>query len=608
MTAEPLELPASPTRFALHFLRYRKWGFLIMFLAEAGQAGCTLWIPRAVKEVIDGIAVLSVDARTQALDLVWDGVLLFIFLNLGILFFSRLSGTLLVIVGPTTRARVRFSLFAYLQHHSPRYFSSHFSGSLAHRISEVAASVMFSLWVILFDFWPVVVSFAFSLVLLWWASTGLAMVLLAWMIPYVVISFVLARRCRHYAKEYAAARSSVSGKIVDSVTNMMNSKLFAQLGHERALLERSLDHEVSQAQNQFWFMEKIRWFQYTAAGILTTFMLYQSIRLYALSEITIGELAMAISVSIAIINVARTLSRRFMDFFEYLGNITDGLQVIVRPHEIVDAPNARDLQVTAGRLDFDRVSFTYDEGKEVFRDLTVQIPPGERVGLVGFSGSGKTTFVHLALRFFDPQSGCVKIDGQPLAEVTQDSLRRQVAMIPQDPILFHRSLMDNIRYGDPDASDEAVYEAARQARADDFIRELPEGYGSLVGERGIKLSGGQRQRIAIARAFLKNAPILLMDEATSSLDSVTEREIQEVLVRVMEGRTVVVIAHRLSTIAHLDRVLVFRDGEIIEDGSHAELLASRGHYAHLWEMQAGGFLPDDETVEESLTEEDQWPS
>jgi len=298
-----------------------------------------------------------------------------------------------------------------------------------------------------------------------------------------------------------------------------------------------------------------------------------------------------------LIEAARGLSRSFLEFFEYIGNIADGVSIFIQPHEIVDKPEAPDMQVDQGEIEFNDVDFTYPEGLQIFNKLNVTIQPFQKVGLVGFSGSGKSTFVNLILRLFETNHGSILIDGQNILKVTQDSLRENISLIPQDPMLFHRSLMENIRYGRLEASDEEVIEAAKKANAHDFILQTEKGYESLVGERGVKLSGGQRQRIAIARAILKDAHILILDEATSSLDSVTERKIQQGLDRLMRHKTVVVVAHRLSTISHMDRILVFDEGEIVEDGSHDELLEKEnGHYARLWHMQAGGFLPDKEIV------------
>jgi ABC-type multidrug transport system fused ATPase/permease subunit len=279
-------------------------------------------------------------------------------------------------------------------------------------------------------------------------------------------------------------------------------------------------------------------------------------------------------------------------FYEHFGTIKEGLSKITKPIELTDAPGAQPIVVPKGEIVFDQVCFSYNSGRDVFDNLSLTIPAGQKVGLVGFSGAGKTTLCQLLLRNYDLNSGQIRIDDQNIAGVTQDSLRAQIAVIPQDTSLFHRSLAENIGYGRPDASMEEIVAAAKAAEAHDFIMKLPAGYETLVGERGIKLSGGQRQRIAIARAILKNAPILLLDEATSALDSVTERLIQTALNHAMAGRTTIVVAHRLATLTNLDRLIVLEHGQVIEDGSLSELLARNGRFAQLWQMQAGGFLPD----------------
>ncbi|MGE0483344.1 MAG: ABC transporter ATP-binding protein [Gammaproteobacteria bacterium] len=584
-------LPATTLAFCLRYGRIYLLFVCAIVLLEAGQSACSIMLPYAIKRIMDGVAAAQAGGLA-VMDVVEAPLWLFALLNLGVVLFSRASGTLLVILGPEMRRRVRRELFAYLQHHSQRYFMSNFAGSLANRIAEVAMSVAYTLWTVLFDFWPLTISFMVSLVLLAGVSAQLAAVLGAWVAVYVTVSFLLAQRCRIYARDYAAARSVVSGKIVDSVSNIMNAKLFARRDFERAYLDDYLDLEVSRARRTFWFMEGIRWFQFVAAMLLMVGVIGYALRVWSAGGMGAGDFAMAASLSLLLIEQARGLSRRFLDFFEYLGNIADGVAMIVRPHEVTDRVDAVPLTVSRGEIRFDRVTFGYGPGQQVFTDLDLVIRAGERVGLVGYSGSGKSTLVNLALRLFEPQSGRVLIDDQDVAGVTQESLRAAVAMIPQDPMLFHRSLLENIRYGRLEATDEEVREAARRAHADAFIMATADGYDSLVGERGVKLSGGQRQRIALARAILKRAPILLLDEATSALDSVTERNIQDSLAHLMQGRTVVVIAHRLSTLAHLDRIVVFHEGRTLESGSHAELLARGGHYAHMWQMQAGGFLPE----------------
>jgi ATP-binding cassette subfamily B protein len=591
-----LSLPATPMAFCLRYVRVYLLWVAIMIVFEAGQAACSILLPYAIKRIMDAVTI----AQAQGIE-VWDLVRgplwLFAGLNLGIVLFARASGTILVMLGPELRRRIRRELFGYLQLHSQRYFMSNFAGSIANRIAEVSMSVANTIWTVLFDFWPLVIAFSVSLVLLGGVNVKLAMVLGLWTAAYVSVSYVLALRCRTYAREYAAARSLVSGKIVDSVSNIMNAKLFARRDHERSYLEGYLNLEVKRARETFWFMEWIRWFQFLAAMLLMLGVIGYALSLWSEQGMTVGEFAMAASLALLLIEQARGLSRRFLDFFEYLGNINDGVTMLIRPHEVIDDADAATVHVERGEIQFAAVDFAYVAGRPIFEKLDMIIGGGERIGLVGYSGSGKSTLVNLILRLFEPQGGSIRIDGQDIQRVRQESLRAAIAMIPQDPMLFHRTLMENIRYGRLDASDDEVIAAARHAHAHDFIMESEHGYESLVGERGVKLSGGQRQRIALARAMLKRAPILLLDEATSSLDSVTERNIQNSLEFLMEGRTVIVIAHRLSTLAHLDRIVVFHHGAIVEDGSHEDLLALAGHYARMWRMQAGGFLPETERPE-----------
>ncbi len=595
-------LPAAPLAFVLYFVRAYWPAVLAVALLESGQSACAILLPYAIKQIMDTVAA----AQASGIDIwlrVSPALWFFAALNLGVLLFSRGSGMILVMLGPALRRRIRRQLFAYLQHHSQRYFLGNFAGSLANRIAETSMSTAQVLWTVMFDFWPLAITFSVSLYLLAEVNHSLAGVLAIWIAGYVVVSFTLALRCRRYARDYAAARSLVSGKIVDSVTNIMNSKLFARRDFEREYLEHYLNIEVKRARRTFWFMEGIRWFQFTAAAGLMIGMVYYAIGIWAAQGMTVGEFAMAASLCLLLIEQARGLSRKFLEFFEYLGNVTDGVSIIVRPHEVVDHPTAQALKISRGEIRIQGLDFAYQAARPVFTQLDLLVPPGQKVGLVGFSGSGKSTLLNLILRLFEPQGGQILLDGQDIQHVTQESLRGALAMIPQDPMLFHRTLMENVRYGRLDATDAEVVEAAQRAHAHEFIMETEDQYESLVGERGVKLSGGQRQRIALARAIIKDAKILLLDEATSSLDSVTEHYIQDSLQTLMQDKTVIVIAHRLSTLAHLDRIIVFHRGRIVEDGAHKILLAQDGHYARMWTMQAGGFLPEAEPEVETSEED-----
>ncbi|MEQ8496804.1 MAG: ABC transporter transmembrane domain-containing protein, partial [Gammaproteobacteria bacterium] len=377
-------LPRAPLGFCLRYARVYALFVVAMVVFEAGQSACSIMLPYAIKRIMDAVAAAQA-AGDDVWVLVREPLWLFAGFNLGIVLFSRASGTLLVILGPELRRRVRRELFGYLQHHSQRYFMSNFAGSLANRIAEVAQSVAHTLWTVLFDFWPLAISFGVSLVLLAGVSTELALVLGAWTAGYVAISYLLALRCRRYARDYAAARSLVSGKIVDSVSNVMNAKLFARREHERRYLDGFLELEVRRARETFWFMERIRWFQFLAAMALMLGIIAYALAIWSAGGMSAGAFAMAASLALLLIEQARGLSRRFLDFFEYVGNSNDGVTMIVRPHEVLDAAHAVPLAIPSGEVRFESVSFGYTPDRKVFDRLTLTMRAGERVGLVGYS-------------------------------------------------------------------------------------------------------------------------------------------------------------------------------------------------------------------------------
>ncbi|MBG1266351.1 ABC transporter ATP-binding protein [Nostoc sp. WHI] len=588
--ADAPNLPDTTFRFICHFVSHFRWWYVAMVILEVIHATCGIMLPYAIGEIIRSVTRSPGDSK-QIFDTVSQPLMLFTALSLGEVVFGRSAGLLQTILHPIHRQHIVRSLYAYLQHHSHRYLSSSFAGSLAHRIGETSLGVTQTMQMLITEFMPVIIVYIVSTILLYRVYPPLAAFVGVWAVLFISISFWLATRCRIYSRKAAAARSETTGIIVDAVTNLSSSRLFARLGFERGYLNDQLRGELKKVRESNWYSERIRWFQFISAAVLKIGTLYYSLSLWSQGLIATADFVVATSLSLLIISEARNLSRRLLEFFEHIGNITNGISTIIQPHEIIDRDNAIAHSITQGQIEFRQVNFSYSLGKKVFDNLSITIQPGQRVGLVGFSGSGKSSFVNLILRLFDPQSGQILIDGVDIQDMTQDALHSQISLIPQDPSLFHRTLIENIRYGRIDATDEEVVEAARQAYAHDFIAQIKEGYDSLVGERGVKLSGGQRQRIAIARVILKDAPILILDEATSSLDSITEKAIQDTLDSVMDGKTVIVVAHRLSTIAHLDRILVFDKGRIVEDGTHTKLLARRGAYYRLWKMQAGGFLP-----------------
>lgn len=584
-------LPDTPFRFICYFVAKYRWWYMLMVLFETANSTCGIMIPYALSRVIK--AVIGSQGHSMSLvAALHTPVMLFFAFSAGEVLFGRVAGAIQIRLGPRQRQNVTRQIYHYLQHHSYRYFSNNFAGALAHRISETAMGVTQTLWSLITEFWPVVIVFSVSITLLYQAHHKLAGFVFIWAVAFVTISYLLAKRAQPHAFRASAARSETTGKVVDSVTNITSAKLFARLKFEREFLDESLHKELKMVRLSNGYSERVRWFQYAAAAVLKAGTLYYALVLWGQGEITVAEFVMAVSLSLSIISEARNLSRRFLEFFEFIGNVANGVHTIISAHELVDVPDAIETRIPNGQIEFRNVDFSYGPDKKIFNQLNVVIPSGQRVGLVGFSGSGKSTFVSCILRLYDPQNGEILIDGMNVRSLTQNALHAQLSLIPQDPTLFHRTLLENIRYGRLDATDEEVIEAAKKAHAHDFIGQMKEGYNAMVGERGVKLSGGQRQRVAIARVILKDAPILILDEATSSLDSITEKAIQETLDEVMKGKTVIVVAHRLSTIAHLDRILVFDQGKIIEDGTHDTLLAQRGAYYQLWSKQSDGFLPE----------------
>jgi ATP-binding cassette subfamily B protein len=427
-------------------------------------------------------------------------------------------------------------------------------------------------------------------VLMYIQAPSYAIILTIWTALYLGIVFALARRCVVLSKALSDEISTSTGRLIDAISNADLIRAFAKALYERRFISFFLEDEMNASRRFRKFLITMRVFMQTATLLLLVALVVITINDILAGTITLGAFMMIYLLTNQIARGVQELSFRMLDYFEQLGTLAEALELVSQPHEIVDAPQARPLNVTSGRIVFDKVRFRHPNGFQVFENLNLDIKPGERVGLVGPSGAGKSTLVRLLRRQFEPQEGHILIDGQDIAHVTWDSLNEAIAEVPQMPGVFHRAVRDNIRYAKPQAQDDTVIVAARQAHAHDFIAERDEGYDMIVGEQGIKLSGGERQRVAIARALVKDARILVLDEATSSLDSESEHLIQEALWTLMQGRTVIAIAHRLSTIAGMDRVVYLEQGKILEDGPHRDLLAHGGAYARMWNRQMGGFI------------------
>lgn len=475
---------------------------------------------------------------------------------------------------------------------SQEFFQDNLSGRLSGQINTLADNIERILHNVAADLIRGLSLLIVALVSMYFVNPLFCFILALWFLVFSTFSIVMSKHLVILSDNLANSATMISGQLVDSITNVNNIRIFARSGFEIGHLDHSLlDTKKSFRANEL-FLLKLHSGQGALIAIMLGFMVYFLIHLFSKDEVTIGDFALILGLGMEVAHVTWYTMSQVDEFHQAIGKCKQSLSRLIVPHEIQDQKNAQDIRVTKGRIVFANVKFHYKGSEPLFQNKSITIESGQKVGLVGYSGGGKTTFANLIMRLYDVTAGSISIDDQDISLVTQDSLRRNISMIPQDPSLFHRSLMENIRYGRIDASDEEVIAAAKQAHAHEFIIKLPRGYESPVGERGIKLSGGQRQRIAIARAILKNAPILILDEATSQLDSVTENYIQASLAELMQNKTTIVIAHRLSTLLHMDRILVFDKGKIVEEGAHRKLIAKAGLYAELWKAQVGGFLVD----------------
>ena len=498
---------------------------------------------------------------------------------------------------------IRWQAHRYLLGQSLRFYQDEFAGRIATKVMQAALGVRETVMKVLDVFVYVIVYFIGALVLIASLDLWLTLPFIVWLVLYVIALRYFLPRMREIAKRQADARSLMTGRVVDSYTNISTVKLFAHAGHETVYAKESMEGFLNTVHPQM----RISSWMHIALTILNKLLLFSvgavAIVLWLNNQSTVAAVAVAVAIVTRLNGMSHWIMWEMAGLFENIGMAIDGMNTIGQPREVLDHDDANSLQVPAGDIQFDHVNFHYDKVGAVIDDLTLTVKPGEKIGLVGRSGAGKTTMMNILLRLYDLSGGQIRIDGTNIDSVNQDSLRSQIGVVTQDTSLLHRSVRDNIAYGRNTASDEEVINAAKRANAHEFILDLEDGegrkgYDAHVGERGVKLSGGQRQRIAIARVFLKDAPILVLDEATSALDSEVEAAIQDNLLALMQGKTVIAIAHRLSTIAALDRLVVLEMGKIIEDGSHDELIANNGLYAQLWKRQSGGFLelPEEEEL------------
>ncbi len=578
----------DPMRFFLFVSRPHWRSATIAIFCVVAAATLQASIPYLYKVITEGVMLLTTGTYGPV---IW-GISAYIAISLASHFLWRGSGFAGSFWATGARATARDTLYGYLSRHSYQYFSNRFAGSLLSKIKQAADGARDTISSFLWDILSFVVTLVVSFGIVFATSPLAAGILFALFVLLVPLNYFLAKKRVVLSSAAQNAETVLNGATVDSISNIFSVHEYAKRGFEterlRTLTLRRRTLGLKNWHYGEWMLTINGLFVYLFMGVL----LLLSVYLVTTGALEAGDVVLFLATVWLLEHHFIHLSQQFQQVSETWGQITESLNDIIVPHGVLELPAASALAISESSLEFDRVSFDY-EGTHVFRNLSFSIRAGERVGVIGRSGAGKSTLAKLILRHYDISGGRILVDGTDIATVTKESLRSSIAVVPQEPALFHRTIRENIAYARPDATEAEVHRAATLAQAHDFILKLPDGYESLVGERGVKLSGGQRQRIAIARALLKAAPILLLDEATSALDSESEVLVQKALLNLMEGRTVIAIAHRLSTLRAMDRLVIFDKGEIVEDGTHEELLLKGGLYADLWNHQAGGFLTDD---------------
>ena len=597
-SAFPKHQPEQPPQDLVAFCRYYTRGFesplLAMAILSAMIAILEVSLFGFMGQLVDWLSTHEPEnfLNDESANLIGLSVLILVGMPLLVLLHSLIMHQTLLGNYPMS---IRWLAHRYLLRQSVSFFQSDFAGRIATKVMQTALSVRETVMKLLDVLVYIAVYFMAMLVMIGQADMRLMLPMLAWLVGFIAIQLYFVPKLKKISTEQANARSMMTGRLVDSYTNITTVKLFSHNSREMVYAEEGMDEFLVTVHKQ---MRLVTGFTF-CVELLNYLLLFGvaaiSIMLWLDASLSVGIIAVAISLALRLNSMSKWIMWEIGGLFENMGTVIDGMNTLAKPIDIEDKPNAKQLTVSAGEIEFDNISFHYGESAGVIDKLNLKIKPGEKVGLVGRSGAGKSTLVNLLMRFHDVESGTIKIDGQNIRDVQQDSLRGQIGMVTQDTSLLHRTIRDNIMYGDPDASEAQLLQATKQACAHEFISTLTDtfgnkGYDAQVGERGVKLSGGQRQRIAISRVLLKDAPILVLDEATSALDSEVESAIQDSLNELMDGKTVIAIAHRLSTIAAMDRLIILDEGRVVEQGSHKELLAKKGIYAQLWAHQTGGFI------------------
>lgn len=582
LTAVPLK--PYPFFFGILWRQFR-YRTLALALFAAGGIGLMGFEPILMRDLIDALRANETEAEN-----IWQLFALIATVWFGSAACNRIREWVDLYTAPELRLQAQVEVYHWLDQHAPRFFQDHLAGSLGQKVKQAGTASVALLSIVFDGFIRMVVAILMSFIVLAAAPSYFFWVFLCWLVGFVGLSMWFTRRCVPLFKAFGEEMSASTGVLVDINTHMDVVRGNAKRLSERLRVLDSLRSERGASMSTRRFLLWMMLVMYTALLAFQCAFIAMGIDAFLKGFMGVGDVVMVISLAAILVTNVWALSGQLVGFFEQVGILGAALAVIAKPHDILEAVDAKPLQVRGGEIRFEKVSYQYRSGDHLFRDLDLHIRAGERIGLVGPSGAGKSTLTKLIRRYYDVSAGQILIDGQDIATVTIDSLNLAIADVPQDPALFHRSLRENIAYAKPEASEACLWEAAKAAHCEAFINNRPEGFDVIVGERGVRLSGGERQRVAIARAFVKDAPILILDEATSALDSETESLIQDAIDRLCKGRTVIAIAHRLSTLARMDRILVMDQGKIVEEGTHAQLLALKGHYASLWQRQSAGFI------------------